>query len=95
MPEWLSRYARPREGWLSLALLFVMLLSLGWSVQRAGWIPHLEFLLPVAFYAILLGALLGLTRLSVVGVLPISAVAGYRHRAVGGGRGVLPRRSDR
>ncbi|HSM39003.1 MAG TPA: transglutaminase-like domain-containing protein, partial [Candidatus Limnocylindrales bacterium] len=76
VPEWLVRYARPREGWLALALLFVMLLSLGWSIQRADWIPLLEFLIPVAFYAAVSGALLGLTRLSVTAVLPISAIAG-------------------
>ena len=44
MPEWLRRYAAPREGWLALALLVVMLLSLGWSVQRTGWIDDTEFL---------------------------------------------------
>ncbi|MGH2456760.1 MAG: transglutaminase-like domain-containing protein, partial [Candidatus Limnocylindria bacterium] len=76
MPEWLRRYARPREGWLALALLFVMLLSLGWSIQRAEWLELLDFLVPVAFWGVLLGTVLGLTRLSVVGVLPLAAVAG-------------------
>jgi hypothetical protein len=76
VPDWLRPYLRPREGWLSLGLLLVMLLSLGWSVQRADWIPDTDYLIPVAFYAILLGALLGLTRLSVVGVLPLGAIAG-------------------
>lgn len=76
MPDWLTRYARPREGWLSLVLLFVMLLSVGWSIQRAEWIPLLEFLIPVAFYAAVAGALLGLSRLSVTAVLPLSALMG-------------------
>jgi transglutaminase-like putative cysteine protease len=76
VPDWLRPYVRPREGWLSAALLFVMLLSIGWSVQRANWMPQLEFLIPVAFYALLLGSILGLTRLSVTAVLPISAVVG-------------------
>lgn len=76
MPEWLRPWLRPREGWLSLALLFVMLLSLGWSVQRADWIPQTDYLIPVAFYAVVLGAVLGLTSLSVVGVLPLAAAAG-------------------
>ena len=76
MPEWLTRYARPREGWLALALLLVMLLSVSWSVQRADWLSQLELLVPVAFYAAVLGAVLGLTSLSVVAVLPISAVMG-------------------
>jgi hypothetical protein len=76
VPEWLKPYARPREGWLALGLLFVMLLSLAWSIQRAEWIEQLDFLVPVAFWAILLGAAFGVSRLSVVGVLPISALVG-------------------
>ncbi|HET6380492.1 MAG TPA: transglutaminase domain-containing protein [candidate division Zixibacteria bacterium] len=80
MPErlqaWLDRYLHPREGWLAFGLLFVMLLSLGWSVQRAEWLDLLDFLVPVAFYALLLGTLLGISRLSVVITLPISAVVG-------------------
>jgi transglutaminase-like putative cysteine protease len=76
VPDWLRRFLQPREGWLSLALLLVMLLSLGWSVQRIGWIDQTEFLVPIAFYAVVLGAFLGLTRLSIVYVIPISALAG-------------------
>jgi transglutaminase-like putative cysteine protease len=76
VPEWLRAYQRPREGWLALGLLFVMLLSLGWAVQRAEWLDQLEFIVPVAFYAVVLGALLGLSRLSVAIVLPVSAVLG-------------------
>ena len=71
-----QRYLHPREGWLSLPLIFGMLLSLGWSVQRAGWLHRLDFLVPVALYAVILGALLGLSRWSVVLVLPIAALAG-------------------
>jgi transglutaminase-like putative cysteine protease len=76
VPEWLKRYTQPREGWLALALLLVMLLSLGWSVQRTDWIDQTEFLVPIAFYALVLGALLGLTRWSVVAVVPASALLG-------------------
>ena len=76
MPELAGRFLRPREGWLSLALLIVMLLSVGWAVQRTEWIEQTEFLVPIALYGAVLGALLGLTRISVVGVLPISAVVG-------------------
>jgi transglutaminase-like putative cysteine protease len=76
VPDWLKRYAQPREGWLALALLVVMLLSVGWSVQRTGWIDQTEYLVPIALYAVALGALLGLTRLSVAIVVPISALAG-------------------
>ena len=35
MPEALQRILRPREGCSSLALLILMLLTLGWSLQRA------------------------------------------------------------
>ncbi|MGZ6372189.1 MAG: transglutaminase family protein, partial [Candidatus Limnocylindria bacterium] len=76
MPEWLTRFLRPREGWSSLALLIFMLLTLGWSLQRAEWINHMQYLLPLAVVAAIAGALLGLTRLSVVIVLPVSALVG-------------------
>ncbi len=76
MPEGLRRYLQPREGWLSAALLMVMLLSLCWSVQRAEWLEQTEFLVPIAFFALLLGAFLALTPLSVTLTLPISAVVG-------------------
>ncbi len=76
MPAWVDRWLRPREGWLSLVLLFVMLLALSWSTQSAKWLPQLEFLTAVAFFGVVLGALLGLSRLSVVLTLPIGAVAG-------------------
>jgi transglutaminase-like putative cysteine protease len=76
VPEWTRRYLQPREGWLSTLLLLVMALTVVWSVQRAGWLPHAEFLTPIAFYAVVAGALLGISRLSVVAVLPISASFG-------------------
>jgi transglutaminase-like putative cysteine protease len=76
VPAWLDRWLRPREGWLSLVLLFVMLLALSWSTQSAKWLPRLEFLAAVAFFGVLLGAILGLSRLSVVFTLPIAALAG-------------------
>jgi len=76
VPELLRRFLRPREGWLSMALLLVMLLALAWSLQRAEWFDHLDFVWPLAFFAAMTGALLGLTRWSVVVVLPVAAVVG-------------------
>ena len=76
MRDLLRRYLRPREGWISMALLIVMLMTVVWSLQRAAWVDHMEYLLPVAVVAALLGALLGLTRLSVALTLPVSAVVG-------------------
>jgi transglutaminase-like putative cysteine protease len=74
--ERLRRFLKPREGWTSLALLGVMLVMLTWSVQRAEWVDHLDYLVPVAMLAALVGALLGVARLSVVFVLPASAILG-------------------
>ena len=86
MPELLRRFLRPREGWSSLALLIVMVVTLVWSVQRAEWVDHMDYLLPVAVVAALAGAVLGLTRLSVVFTLPVAALlgAGYVLFTIGG-----------
>ncbi len=86
MPEWIHRVVRPREGWLSLFLLFVMLLSVGWSVQSAHWIEKTDFFVPVALWGMLAGALLALLPLSVLATLPLGALlgAGVILWAVGG-----------
>ena len=76
MRERLRRFLKPREGWTSVALLGVMLVMLAWSVQRAEWVDHLDYLVPVAVFAAIAGALLGVARLSVVFVLPVAAVLG-------------------
>jgi transglutaminase-like putative cysteine protease len=76
VPDRLRRYLQPREGWLAAVLLLIMLLTVGWSVQHAGWLEQADFLVPVAFYALLLGVVLGLSSLTVVAVLPISAILG-------------------
>jgi transglutaminase-like putative cysteine protease len=76
MPEWTRRYVHPREGWLSAVFLLVMAFAVVWSVQSAQWLVQSEFLTPIAFYAIAVGALLGISRLSVVFTLPISAILG-------------------
>jgi transglutaminase-like putative cysteine protease len=76
VPDWLKAYARPKEGWVSYFLLFVMLLSLGWSVQSAGWLEHQDFLVPVALYGSLLGMLLALSPWRVIVTLPVGAMAG-------------------
>ena len=68
--------SRPREGWLSFGLLLVMMLAVAWSVQAAGWLEHLEFLVPVALFSVLVGTGLALTRMRPSFALLISAVAG-------------------
>jgi len=76
MPDWARPYLKPREGWLSALFLLVMALCVVWSVQAAHWLPQSEFLTPIAFYAIVAGALLGISQLTVVAALPISATLG-------------------
>ncbi|MDP9468064.1 MAG: DUF3488 and transglutaminase-like domain-containing protein [Chloroflexota bacterium] len=76
MPELLRRFVQPREGWLSMVLVLVMVLALAWSVEQAEWFDLITFVIPVAMLAAIAGALLGLTRLSVLVVLPVSAVLG-------------------
>ena len=76
MTELRERLLYPRAGWLSLGLLVVMGLALSWAVQGANWLDQLAFLPPVALWAIIAGALLGVLPLSVVITLPVSAVIG-------------------
>jgi transglutaminase-like putative cysteine protease len=81
VPDLRERILRPREGWTALALLIVMVLSLAWSVGGAAWLrsadgPLLDFLVPVGVFAVVCGALLGVTGLSVVYTLPIGALIG-------------------
>ena len=86
MRERLRRFVRPREGWTSFALVVVMLVMLGWTLQRVEWVDHMDYLVPVAMVAALAGTLLGISRLSVAIVLPISAVigAGFTLWTIGG-----------
>ena len=76
MPELVRRFLRPREGWLSMALVLIMVLSLAWSVEHGNVFEPIGFLGPVALFGVLVGALLGLTRFSIVLVLPASALVG-------------------
>ncbi len=66
----------PREGWLSVVLLGVMLLSLCWAVQAAAWLDQMDFLAPVALWALVAGLLLGTSRLSVALTIPLAALIG-------------------
>lgn len=76
VPDLAERFRRPRAGWLSLGLLAVMVLALSWSVQGAGWLERLDFLAPVALWAVAIGALLGLLRWTIVVTLPLAAIIG-------------------
>ncbi|RPH35902.1 MAG: hypothetical protein EHM90_03195, partial [Chloroflexi bacterium] len=68
----------PREGWMSVVLLGVMLLSLCWAVQSAGWLDRMEYLVPVALWALVAGLAFGTSRLSVAAPTLKSALLGER-----------------
>jgi transglutaminase-like putative cysteine protease len=76
VPDLRRRLVAPREGWTSAVLLGIMVLALAWSAQGAEWLPQLEFLVPVAAYAVIAGAIIGLLPLSVVVTLPLGALIG-------------------
>ena len=76
MSELVERLRYPRAGWISLVLLGVMALALAWSVQGANWLDQMDFLVPVALFAVIAGTLLGMLRGSIVWALPIGALIG-------------------
>lgn len=76
MPSLVDRLRHPRAGWLGIGLLLVMAVSVAWSVQGAGWLEQLGFLVPVAAAAVLSGALVGMLRPPIVVALPLGAVIG-------------------
>jgi hypothetical protein len=76
VPELRERLFAPRAGWLSLGLLVVMGLALAWSVQGAGWLEQLDYLVPLAIWAIVIGGIVGMMRWNVLVSLPLGAVIG-------------------
>lgn len=76
MPELRERFLYPRAGWLSLGLLVVMALALAWSVQGAGWLEQMDYLVPLGIWAVVVGGLLGMVRTTIVATIPIGAVTG-------------------
>jgi len=76
VPELRERLFAPRAGWLSLGLLVVMGLALAWSVQGAGWLEQLDYLVPLAIWAIVIGGIVGMMRWNVLVSLPLGAIVG-------------------
>ncbi|MGZ8562731.1 MAG: transglutaminase TgpA family protein, partial [Candidatus Limnocylindria bacterium] len=76
MPELRERFLYPRAGWLSLGLLVVMALALAWSVQGAGWLEQMDYLVPLGIWAVVVGGLLGMLRTTIVATIPAGAVTG-------------------
>lgn len=68
--------SRPREGWLSIALVGVMMLAVAWSVQGANWLDSLEFVMPAALLSVVVGAVLALSPLRPSFALVIGSVFG-------------------
>jgi transglutaminase-like putative cysteine protease len=76
VPDLRERLPYPRAGWLGFGLLLVMALTVAWSVQGAGWLEQLEFLVPVAGWAVVTGTVLGMLRLSILVTLPLGSIIG-------------------
>jgi transglutaminase-like putative cysteine protease len=76
VPELRERFLYPRAGWLSLGLLVVMALALAWSVQGAGWLEQMDYLVPLGIWSVIVGGLLGMARGTIVATIPIGAVTG-------------------
>jgi transglutaminase-like putative cysteine protease len=65
-----------RAGWQGIALLWVMVLALTWSVQGAAWLERMDYLVPLGLAAVLAGTLVGMVRWSIVFTLPLGALIG-------------------
>src|SRR3954454_410010 len=53
---------RLREGWLMVGLLALMLFSVTWAVQRAGWADGLFILTPITLLGLFTGLVLAKLR---------------------------------
>ncbi|HMA32878.1 MAG TPA: DUF3488 and transglutaminase-like domain-containing protein [Chloroflexia bacterium] len=58
----MARYLRLREGWLMVGLVALMLFSLVWSIQRAGWSDDLFILTPITLAGLLTALVLSKVR---------------------------------
>src|SRR5215218_9367041 len=63
----MAKYFRLREGWLMVGLVALMLFSVIWSIQRAGWSDGLFILTPITLAgmatALILSRVRGVPRL--------------------------------
>jgi transglutaminase-like putative cysteine protease len=58
----MAKYFRLREGWLMVGLVALMLFSVIWSVQRAGWSDGLFILTPITLAGMATGLILSKVR---------------------------------
>jgi len=66
-----------REGWVTVALLLIMLLCVAWSIQAAEWTSGLAILQAVVLLGGLLGILLAKSRIPNTLAHPLSLLAGF------------------
>jgi len=76
VPDLRDRINVPRAGWQGIALLWVMVLALSWSVQGPAWLDRMDYLVPLGLIAVLAGTLVGMVRWSIVATLPLGALIG-------------------
>ncbi|RME43620.1 MAG: DUF3488 domain-containing protein, partial [Chloroflexi bacterium] len=67
---------KPAEGWMSLILLTLMLLTVAWSIEAADWAPGLSLLQGVILGAILIGFLFAELPLPGFVAHPLSTLGG-------------------
>ncbi|HUS15663.1 MAG TPA: DUF3488 and transglutaminase-like domain-containing protein [Chloroflexia bacterium] len=58
----MTKLLRLREGWLMVGLLALMIFSVVWSIQRAGWSEDLFILTPIALLGMAVGLVLSKVR---------------------------------
>ena len=56
--NWFWHRFRPQEGWLSLILLFLVIVILNMAVLDVGWVPEDNVLIPATLLGLLMGAVL-------------------------------------
>jgi transglutaminase-like putative cysteine protease len=66
-----------REGWVTVALLVIMLLCVAWSIQAAEWTSGLAILQAVVLLGGLLGIVLAKSRIPNTLAHPLSLLAGF------------------
>src|SRR5215213_8463258 len=59
-----TSFLQPREGWLSILLLFAMVGSTVWSIDQAKWVEGTGMLFPLALAGIVVGYLLARSKMA-------------------------------
>ncbi|MCL5960675.1 MAG: hypothetical protein M1358_15450, partial [Chloroflexi bacterium] len=70
------RRSKPREGWLSVFLMVVVMLSTVWSVEAAGWVSKLPSLGWIALGAMAFGLLFAKLHIRALLLHPVALLYG-------------------